>query len=109
MADAGRGQRFKLLLQRDLSEEEFEVVVGAFLRFVESFHRNELDPESKERLATARFIGGTILIIFNQATGTIEPIDPTESGPRTRGLTTRSTGPAGTGLLSRVRRWRRAG
>jgi hypothetical protein len=77
LAEAESGRRFKLLVERDISENEFDEVVDAFLSFLESYHSGTLDTADVEKLKSARAIGGTLLLAFDRATKAIEPKDPT--------------------------------
>lgn len=79
VAEADQGLSFKLLLQREVTETEYEEIISAFLTFLESYHDRSLDSNSVEKMGQARVVGRTMLFVFNPQTKTIEPIDPVPS------------------------------
>ncbi len=78
LAEAEPGLRFKLLIQTNVSEDEYEEILGAFLEFLSAFHARSLDAQTIERLVAARVVGDTLLLAFNQDAKAIEPIDPVQ-------------------------------
>lgn len=76
MAEADRGQRFKLLIPNDVSERDYEEMIDAFLSFLEAYHSHTLDPHMIGKLNDSRIVGHTLLLVFNLDTKSIEPIDP---------------------------------
>ncbi len=81
LAERDAGLRFKLLLQRGVSDREYEEILDAFLAFLVAYHSHTLECETVEKLKTAKAIGGTLLLAFNQETKAIEPLDPIPARP----------------------------
>lgn len=81
LAETDAGFRFKLLLQRRVSEREYDEILDAFLTFLAAYHAYSLDREITEKLKTSRVVGGTLLLAFNQKTKAIEPLDPMPKRP----------------------------
>ena len=65
IAEASEGLKFKLLLARSASAEEYQASVAAFLALVESYHANTLEHSNRELLDQSRVVGGTILLAYN--------------------------------------------
>lgn len=82
LAEADADLRFKLLLQRGVSEREYEEILDAFLAFLAAYHAQALEPETVEKLKTSRVVGRTLLLAFNQETKVIEPLDPIPRRPQ---------------------------
>lgn len=76
LAEAESGITFKLLVHTDVSEEEYEETIAAFLEFLASFHAHTLDAPIIESLKTSRVVGRTLLLAFNREAKAIEPVDP---------------------------------
>lgn len=76
LADAHEELKFKLLVQADVSSDDYDEVVEAFLRFLEAYHSGTLDSLGVERVQRARVVGGIILLAFDPALGTVVPVDP---------------------------------
>jgi len=81
LAEAGDGLRFKLLIQADVSSDEYDEVVASFLAFLEAYHSGTLDARGVERLEQARVVGRTMLLAFNTDVKAIEPVDPIPKRP----------------------------
>lgn len=81
LAQGEAGLRFKLLLQRGVSEREYEEILDSFLAFLDAYHAQSLERETVEKLRTSRVVGGTILLAFNQETNVIEFLDPIPKKP----------------------------
>jgi hypothetical protein len=79
MAEANSGVNFKLLLQRDVTAEEYEEIIASFLAFLLAYHSDKLDAGCMERMQQARVVGRTLLLSFNRDSKCIEPIDPIPS------------------------------
>jgi len=75
-AEADEGARFKLLLQRSASEEEYEATVEAFLAFLEAYYNGSLTPEFVAELQSIKVVGKTILLVYNPSLKRVQPIDP---------------------------------
>lgn len=67
---------FKLLIQKEASEQEYALILNAFLDFLAAFHSGSLDGQMLERLQTSRVVGGTLLFAFNLESKTLETLDP---------------------------------
>lgn len=76
IAEAEPSLTFKLLIQKDASEQEYTLILEAFLDFLAAFHSSALDAQMIERLQTSRVLGGTLLFAFNLETRTLETLDP---------------------------------
>lgn len=76
IAEAGPRLTFKLLIQKDASEQEYALILESFLNFLTAFHSDTLDEQTIERLQTSRVVGGTLLFAFNLETKTLETLDP---------------------------------
>lgn len=76
LAEAEGTLRFKLLLQRSASQEEYEATISAFLSFLEAYHSGALDPEVIDELENTRVIGRTLLLAFSPVRNRVVPIDP---------------------------------
>lgn len=72
--------RFKLLLQRSASSQEYEATVNAFLAFLEAYHSDTLDSVVVAEIKGTRVIGKTLLLAFNPSLNRVQPIDPLASG-----------------------------
>ena len=79
LAEGEVGLRFKLLLQRSASREEYEATVNAFLAFLESYHAGSLEPAVVAEIEGTRVIGKTLLLAFNPVLNRVQPIDPLAS------------------------------
>lgn len=76
IAEAEPRLAFKLLIQKDASEQEYTLILEAFLDFLAAFHSSTLDAQMIERLQTSRVLSGTLLFAFNLETRTLETLDP---------------------------------
>lgn len=69
---------FKLILYTEISNEEAERGVSAFLGLIRDIHFDILDPQDLESLLTYRPVGGTVLVTFDAKAGRIVPVDPSD-------------------------------
>jgi hypothetical protein len=76
MAETGEGHRFKLLLPRDMTQEEYEKTVDGFLDFLEKFHSRNLDASTVEQLASTRVVGNVIPLVYDTSRQAIRTLDP---------------------------------
>jgi hypothetical protein len=76
LAEAGEGINFKLLIQREITEENYEQVIAAFLEFLQAFHSNSLTPEKAIELSQARVVGRTVLLAYDPEKKVIVSVDP---------------------------------
>lgn len=76
VAEAEPHLSFKLLIQKDASEQEYEVILEAFLNFLTAFHSRSLDDVTIERFQQSKVVGSTLLFAFNRETKTLETLDP---------------------------------
>jgi hypothetical protein len=70
--------RFKMLIPIDLSPDGLEAALETYLVFAQTYHAGALDPEDLEILAGARPLAGVVLLAYDEASGTIQPVDPFE-------------------------------
>lgn len=78
VADAGDGIRFKLLIQRPVSQEEYEILISEFLDFLIKVRGNSLDESTLEAFRDAPISAGTILVRYDPTNQTIVPVNPLE-------------------------------
>lgn len=75
LAEAEEGLRFKLLIQSDASEAEYEATVNAFIAFLDAFHRGQLSAEVINELSNTKISGKTILLAYKPEIGRASPVD----------------------------------
>lgn len=80
IADAAEGHKFKLLFPQDITEEEYEKTVTAFLDFLRRFHQRCLDQAEVERLKDTRAVGRTMLLVYDGELNALRPLDPLPRG-----------------------------
>ena len=78
VAEAGDGIRFKLLIQRPVSQEEYETLISKFLDFLIEVRGNSLDERTLEAFRNAPISAGTILVRYDPANQNIVPFNPLE-------------------------------
>lgn len=83
MAEGNGSLRFKLLLQREVSEPEYDEILNAFLGFLEAYHSHAPEAEFAANLEAPRASGGIVLLAFNLETKALEVIDPIPRRPKT--------------------------
>lgn len=83
MAEGNGGLRFKLLLQREVSELEYDEILNAFLGFLEAYHSHAPEAAFAANLEAPRASGGIVLLAFNLETKALEVIDPIPRRPKT--------------------------
>lgn len=76
VAEADDGLRFKLLIQKDASEQEYAATVSAFLEFLDAFHSKSLSPVVVDELRSVRVIGRTILLAYDTELKRVTVVDP---------------------------------
>lgn len=76
MAEGNDRLRFKLLLQREVSEREYGEILDAFLGFLAAYHSQSPESESIENFEASRVSGDVVLLAFNLETKALEVIDP---------------------------------
>lgn len=81
MAEGNGRLRFKLLLQREVSEREYEEILDAFLGFLAEYHSQAPEAGAAEKFEAPRASGGVILLAFNLETKALEVIDPIPRRP----------------------------
>lgn len=82
MAEGNGSLRFKLLLQREVSEHEYDEILNAFLGFLEAYHSHAPEAEFAANLEAPRALGGVVLLAFNLETKALEVIDPIPRRPK---------------------------
>lgn len=75
-AASGERHRYKLLIQPDISEEEFQVALDAFLNLMCQRHGIESPSTDDFALLNATPIGSVVLVALNLESGKLELIDP---------------------------------
>lgn len=75
LAEAGPRLTFKLLIQKDVSEQEFVATIELFLDLLATFHTSGNDDYGQTRNA----VGGTLLLAYNRETKALEILDPIQS------------------------------
>lgn len=61
-SDVNNGERVKLLIQKDITEEKFEEVIDIFFNFLENYHSGELAPSLLKGLEEARSVSRLKLV-----------------------------------------------
>lgn len=82
VADATPRLKFKLLFPSDLSEKEYEEAVAVFFEFLRAFHGQTLAAPMVAKLQSARVIGNTVLLVYDQDDSGLRVVDPM---PKSRG------------------------
>lgn len=70
--------RFKMLIPADPSPAGLDAALSAYLAFAQAYHAGALEPEDLEILAGVRPLAGVALLAYDDASGTIQPVDPFE-------------------------------
>ena len=78
LAESEDGLRFKLLIQSDASEAEYEASVNAFIAFLDAFYRRKLTADVVSELRNTRVSGKTVLLAYKSELGRVSPVDPLE-------------------------------
>lgn len=76
MAEGRSKLRFKLLIQRDISEREYDEILDAFLGFLMAYHSYAPEAGSIESIDAPKVLGEMVLLAFNLETKALEIIDP---------------------------------
>jgi len=75
-AEAKAKFRFKLLLQKDISEQAYNEIIESFTAFLLAYHAGNLGMDYINMLNQARNMGGTIFIAYNFELKKIECLNP---------------------------------
>jgi hypothetical protein len=70
------GIKFKLLLRRPISEQDYSACIEAFLDFLRDINLFGPSPEMRKRLEAAKPMGSTMLLVVSPQSGRIAPINP---------------------------------
>lgn len=70
------GISVKLLLKKPISELEYEQSVEAFLNLLRDMNTGALNEETSRRFQSVTPMGKTLLVVFDEATREVKPIDP---------------------------------
>lgn len=70
------GLSFKLVLSTEITKEDAERGIAAFLNLIRDLHDERLDDETIKALLSYRPVGGLVLVTFDCAEGRIVPVDP---------------------------------
>lgn len=76
VAEVGDGRRFKLLLPRDIDQEEYEKTIDGFLDFLEKFHARNLDAPTMEQIGSTRVVGSVIPLVYDTSRHGVRALDP---------------------------------
>jgi hypothetical protein len=76
VAEAHTRYRFKFLIQENLPDGGFDVLLDSMIDFLESFHAGRLDSDFGQQLEECRIVGGTILLAFDDKTKKLVLMDP---------------------------------
>jgi len=76
LAEARPREFFKLLIQSEVTQDEYEAIIDSFLSFLDSYHGGSLPPEFIDQLEESRVIGRTRLFAFDLKAKVLKPIDP---------------------------------
>lgn len=71
MAEANNGNRFKLLIPKEISNKEYTSTIICFLEFLKKYNNNEIDEISNEFIFSK-----TILITYNSDSDNLEFVNP---------------------------------
>jgi len=66
----------KLLLKKPLSQLEYDQSVEASLDFLRNLNTDSLDAEAKRRFQSVTPMGRTLLVVFDETTKEVVPINP---------------------------------
>jgi len=75
-AEGNEMLQFKLLLEPELTEEEYEERVSSFMDFLIAYHEGGVSNDTAESTVQARVGRRTILLAYNSDTQTIETVNP---------------------------------
>lgn len=70
--------QFKLLIQRPITQSDYEAAVSSFLDFIQQVHTDTLDTETIAAYEGTLLTGKTILVAYSLETRTIVPVNPFE-------------------------------
>jgi len=70
------GVSVKLLLKKPISQLEYEQSVEAFLNLLRDINIGSLDEEATRRFQSLTPMGKTVLVVFDEATQKVVPINP---------------------------------
>ena len=70
------GVSVKLLLKKPLSQTEYDQSVEAFLDFLRDLNAESPDAETTKRFQSVTPIGRTLLVVFDETTKEVVPINP---------------------------------
>lgn len=73
------GLRFKFLIQSEISEDEADAGITAFLALIGDLHNDRLSPANLEALLTYRPVGGTVLVSYDATKRMIVPVNAFEN------------------------------
>jgi hypothetical protein len=79
-ADGEDGSQFKLLLEQDLTEEEYKERVSLFLNLIWDFHKGCRE-QAPDRFPKSSRFSKTCLLAYNAETKDLEVVDPLPKRP----------------------------
>jgi hypothetical protein len=74
-AEADNDQRFKLLIQKDIAETEYEEIIEAFLNFLSSYNNKTLAKTELDKLSIGDASSKTLLIAYNFKKHDLEAVE----------------------------------
>ncbi len=78
VAEATANIRFKLLVPRPVTQDEYELLVSEFLQFMDRIHSGTLDERTRDAFQNTTKFGTTVLVQFDPVEKLIVPVDPTQ-------------------------------
>lgn len=76
IGEGPNGLSMKLLLKKPITQAEYEQSVEAFLDLLRDISTNSLGEQSARRLQSVTPMGKTLLVIFDETSKEVLPIDP---------------------------------
>jgi len=74
--EVAQGINFKFVIRTDISTEDADNGISAFLNLINEIHSGEVNKADLEALITHRPVGGTILVTFDASKAKIVAVDP---------------------------------
>lgn len=75
MSDANDNKKFKLLIKKDISDDEYNKTIDSFLKFLQKYHNETLNDEIRAEIKQNTFANIT-LVAFNPKTDELIFVNP---------------------------------
>ncbi|MDD3597749.1 hypothetical protein [Sulfuricurvum sp.] len=75
MSDANDNKKFKLLIKKDISDDEYNKTIDSFLEFLQKYHNETLNDEIRAEIKQNTF-ANTTLVAFNPKTNELIFVNP---------------------------------